>query len=105
MNNNVFNLQYFDNNISEMERVLDNELKSLVYTKVLDLNVEYAHSKEPVKSHFISWSWISFTAIVVISLVLNTSHTRQVPSLDIIHIRSSTSNPLQQCWTPRGYTP
>ena len=49
MNNNVFNLQYFDNNISEMERVLDNELKSLVYTKVLDLNVEYAHSKEPVK--------------------------------------------------------
>ena len=27
MNNNVFNLQYFDNNISEMERVLDNELK------------------------------------------------------------------------------
>jgi len=49
MNNNVFNLQYFDNNISEMERVLDNELKSLVYTKVLELNVEYAHSKEPVK--------------------------------------------------------
>ena len=53
------------------------------------------HRSEPVKSHFISWSWISFTCRDVISFVLFTSQIRQVPSLREKHGATRTSIPLR----------
>ena len=53
------------------------------------------HRSDPVKSHFISCSWISFTFSDVISFVLFTSQMRQVPSLGERGETARTSIPLR----------